>query len=120
METEWSLNQSVAKAVFASLAEPVIDLFATATRSFATVGRPSVVPEPRNVQTHGMETEREQLRQAGLSDKVIDTIQSDVRVSTKEVYGRQWELFGNWCSQQGVDPCNSSVGEICSFFAASP
>ena len=52
----------------------------------------------------GLDVERLRRRNDGLSDGVIDTIQSARAGSTKTLYGNQWKGFSKWCRTKGVDP----------------
>ena len=63
----------------------------------------------------GLESERRHLIEEGFSREVVDTIQGDIRQSTKEVYSRRWSVFANWCAERSVDPCTASISQICAF-----
>ena len=52
------------------------------------------------------------MRKEGLSDGVIDTIQSSRAGSTKTLYGKQWKGFSKWCRTKNVDPCRCSISRV--------
>ncbi len=56
-----------------------------------------------------MATERELLERRGLSDAVIQTIQSARAQSTARGYASRWRAFMQWCGKQNLDPVSCPV-----------
>ena len=75
-------------------------------------GGSSEPPYDPGAPVEGLDVERLRMRKDGLSDGVIDTIQSARAGSTKNLYGRQWKGFSKWCRVEGVDPCRCSINRI--------
>ena len=78
-------------------------------------GGEGVSSRSRQTPIIGLESERRHLIEEGFSPEVVDTIQGDIRQSTKEVYSRRWSVFANWCAERSVDPCTASISQICAF-----
>ncbi len=85
------------------------------SRPVTTVEGIAMAPGLRQVESGGLETERERLSHEGFSEEVINTMQCSVRGSTKKVYDRQWKQFADWCGERHCDPCSASVSIVCAF-----
>ena len=110
-----------------SLASPVVVAEATGsfsrhsnttsccTRSLAAVEGHGVAPETGSLPSYGMETERQRLRQAGLSEEVINTI-SKVTLDHPQ---RRCMVGSGQCleigvlNERGSNPCSAYVTEVC-------
>lgn len=84
-------------------------------RLVESVGGDSVSSRPGQAESHGLEIECRHLIAEGFSPEVVDTIQGDIRGSTKQVYNRRWATFSSWCTERGYNPRSASVSQICAF-----
>lgn len=56
--------------------------------------------------------ERDLLREANLSSRVIQTIEASRQPSTTTIYNAKWTTFIKWCQVTHMDPTRASVPQI--------
>ena len=59
--------------------------------------------------------ERDRLRQGGLSDSVIQSIQAARAGSTTACYRPKWLGFQRWCEERRIEPLSCELGSSLSF-----
>jgi len=60
----------------------------------------------------GLAPERDRLRQGGLSDSVIQSIQAARAGSTTACYRPKWLGFQRWCEERKIEPLSCELGSI--------
>ncbi|XP_044162144.1 uncharacterized protein LOC122946519 isoform X1 [Bufo gargarizans] len=80
-----------------------------------TITRSSVSPQPGQTEPYSVDPERQTLRNKGLSDKVISTLQSCRKPITRAIYNKIWKKFSSWLSQNQADARSPTVGCILEF-----
>ena len=84
------------------------------------LARPIVTKQNTTPQTvksvpSSVESQRGFLRNKGFSQKVVDTMLSARKPSTRALYNAKWHKFCDWCSEGGIDPTLADVPIICQF-----
>ncbi|KAK5898201.1 hypothetical protein CgunFtcFv8_015639 [Champsocephalus gunnari] len=63
----------------------------------------------------GLAPERDRLRQVGLSDNVIQTLQAARAESTTACYRPKWAGFRRWCEGRSLEPLSCTLGSILTY-----
>ncbi|XP_072003573.1 uncharacterized protein [Engystomops pustulosus] len=79
---------------------------------------PSIPPADCEPPSDGLEFERRILREKGLSDKVITTLQRSRKVVTSRIYFRVWRVFSDFCSPDRIDLAHPNIAKILDFLQA--
>ncbi len=69
----------------------------------------------RALEPSSLAPEGDQLRHAGLSANVVETILSARAPSTRRSYAFKWHIFKNWCKAHHVDPVHCQVVSVLEF-----
>lgn len=75
-------------------------------------------PSSRAVPPNCLASEWEGLSQLGYSEAVLNTLLSDWRPSTNQVYSYTWRVFSNWCAFHKVASSRPSVTDLLEFLQA--
>ncbi|XP_032363907.1 uncharacterized protein LOC116677742 [Etheostoma spectabile] len=78
-------------------------------------GRGNLPPPPGPRSALGLARERWNLNASGLSEQVIDTIQSARAASTRSLYSGKWRVFEEWCERRDTIPFQCSVVDLLCF-----
>ncbi|XP_077335146.1 uncharacterized protein LOC143980678 isoform X1 [Lithobates pipiens] len=62
----------------------------------------SLPSRPQLLQADGLALERQNLREKGLSDRVVDTLLLSRKPVTRRIYAKTWGIFSRWCQVRGT------------------
>ncbi len=75
----------------------------------------SISSQARALEPPCLAPEGDQLRDAGLSPDIVETILSARAPSTRRSYAFKWHIFENWCMAHHVDPVHCQVVSVLEF-----